>query len=341
MKNYELLNIIGEVSEDYVLAADSGAAQPRFRWQTLAACAACAALIAAAYPAWQAFQPQKATFDSAAGLNEAPEADQAPDDALIQRPGLHAFTLVEGGVSAIITEGARATKAPGDAPAPKPEQGGGSNAPAGTYIGGDAPAASQEPSAEDGDAAQDEASAQYERLLRSLGLWGIAGRGLYPDWCGGAWLDGEYLTAAIVHGFRTTELEQQILGWCGGTGEVHFTDVTYSQNHLDGLMDEIDRIFDELDCQVLLSYGVYVQDNRIQLDFFEVPSDEVLAALAELDPEGDAIYIQVFTDVRNVPADESAKGPACDPGKPAEAEPTPVPEDSSAAVAGPSVPPAP
>lgn len=325
MKNHELLNMIGEINEDYVLGAGNNVARPRFRWGTLAACAACAALILAAYPAFQASRLQKAAFDSVSGL-DAPEATLAP----IRRPGLHEYTLADGGTSAITTHG-DTKDAPGGQPNPMPERGGGTGAP-GTSDKAPAGAPNQEPSAEDA-AAQDEASAQYERLLRSLGLWGIDGRGLYPDWCGGVWLDGDCLTVAIVRGFRTPELEQQILNWCGGTEEVLFADVTYSQNHLDGLMDEIARIFDELDCRVFLSYGVY-PDNRIHLDFFEVPSDEVLAALAGIDPDGDAIYILVFTGVQATPTGGAAKGPA-------PAEPTSVPAGSPAAAAEPSVPPDP
>ena len=45
MKNHELLDILGEVNGDYVLAAEDNVVRPRFRWRTLAACAACAALV--------------------------------------------------------------------------------------------------------------------------------------------------------------------------------------------------------------------------------------------------------------------------------------------------------
>lgn len=355
--------IIGEVSEDYVLAAGEDAARPQFPWKIWAVCAACAALIVAASPAYRGLS-QKASTDSVSALEDAPEASQGSDDALIQGPGLHEYTLVEGGVTAITTQGNAkvpedsGSAAPGHgAPVPEPAQpprgDGPSDTSGGTYMDGtdgDTPIGIP---AQNEAAARDEASAQYERLLQSLGLWGIDGRGLYPDWCGGIWLDGEYLTVAIVNGFRTPGLEKQILDWCGGTGEVLFTGAIYSQNYLDNLMKEIDRVFEELDCHIFLSYGVYVMDNRIHLDFFEVPGDEVLAALAELDPDGSAIYIQVFTGVRNIPTDGSAKGPA--PVEPAvepaaggaqaepsaEAEPTPVPADDSAAAAEPSVPPAP
>lgn len=57
MKNHELLDLLGEVNEDYVLEAGNNVVKPRFRWKTLAACAACAALVLGAYPAYRAVNP--------------------------------------------------------------------------------------------------------------------------------------------------------------------------------------------------------------------------------------------------------------------------------------------
>ena len=37
MKNHELLNLIGDVNEDYVLEAGSNVVKPQFRWKTIAA----------------------------------------------------------------------------------------------------------------------------------------------------------------------------------------------------------------------------------------------------------------------------------------------------------------
>ena len=47
MKNHELLDLIGDVNEDYVQAADGKVIRPKFRWKTIAACAACAVLVRA------------------------------------------------------------------------------------------------------------------------------------------------------------------------------------------------------------------------------------------------------------------------------------------------------
>ena len=57
MKNHELLDLIGDVSEDYVQAADGKVIRPKFRWKAVAACAACAVLVLGAYPAYQAAHP--------------------------------------------------------------------------------------------------------------------------------------------------------------------------------------------------------------------------------------------------------------------------------------------
>ena len=57
MKNHELLDLIGDVNEDYVQAADGKVLRPNFLWKAVAACAACAVLVLGAYPAYQAAHP--------------------------------------------------------------------------------------------------------------------------------------------------------------------------------------------------------------------------------------------------------------------------------------------
>ncbi|MBD5133460.1 MAG: hypothetical protein HDT38_03150 [Clostridiales bacterium] len=333
MKNHELLDMIGEASEDYVLEAGGDIARPRFRWQTLAACAACAALIVAAYPAWQVLS-RKSAPDSVAGLEDAPEASRDPAGALVQRPGLHEYTLVEGGVTIKTTQGDAEVAAGGAAPpALMPE----ANLPGGAYDGGGD--AGNIDSANSDASVQEEAFAQYEQLLRGMGVYGQS-EPVYPDWFGGSWLDGEHLTVAVVDGFRTPGLEAQIREWCGGTAEILLPGVKYSLAYLEGLKDEVGALLDQYG-RLSSVIDANEMTNRVELDIFAVPGDELLAALAELDPEGDAIYIQVFTDVRIVPTDGAAKDPAPDApavesvpgGARAEpsigAEPTPAPAEDS------------
>lgn len=265
MKNHELLDLIGEAGEDYVLAAGNNVTRPRFRWKTLAACAACAALVLAAYPVYRAFNPP-----------------------------LHSYTVMEGG--ALSTEGD--IKAPAgekiDVPgqgAPEPNPGqpprgdGPSDVQGGAYIG-DAPA-------------QEAAAVQYQGLLQGLGGQGGYEPEIYPDWFAGAWIDNSYypeakLAVAIVDGFRTDELEAQIEEWCGG--EVVFKDAKYSRVHLYALQDLVVEAItggaNTLSCGI----GVDVMENCLGVDIYgESVPDAVLAKLARLDPAGDAIRVRVKT----------------------------------------------
>lgn len=329
MKNHELLDLIGGVDEDYVRAADEQAPRPRFGWKKLALCAACAALVLglSALPL------------TSEGPEPAPEGAQDPGVTLVRQPGLHDYFLIDRSLSASTTQGDSPKllqpAAPGgggidmpgqNAPEPNPDQ----------------PPRGSGPDPTGGAPAQEDASAQYARLLQ----WWFgepvppSEPGGYPDWFGGAWIDGELLTVAIVDGFRTPALEEQIRERTGG-GALLFTGAAYSQNHLDGLMEQVGRTLDELDCRVFLSYGVYAADNRIHLDFSQPPDDQVLSALAQLDPAGDAILIQVFTGTQNLPTGASAKGPAPDGPAPepvgpearaaptvtGDGEPTPTPAD--------------
>lgn len=339
MTNYELLNIIGEVSEDYVLAADDNVIRPRFRWQTWAVCAACAALIVTAYPAYRAFRPQSPGPDSISSLEDVPAAMPGSGGTLIQRPGLHEYTLVEGGMTIMTTEGSAKAPAGGaeePVPLPEPAQSLWGDLTGGAYVGNEGEDAGTADSAYSDVSVQEEALAQADRLLQGLGIDGW-NWDLYPDWYGGIWLDGEHLTVAIVDGFRTPELEAQIREWCGGTGEILFRTVKYSLAYLEDLKDKVSALFDQYG-RLPSVIDANEMTNRVELDIFAMPGDELLAALAELDLEGDAIFIQVFTDRHIIPTDGSAKGPAL--AAPA-VEPTPVPADGSAAVAEPSVPPAP
>ena len=266
MNHHELLDIIGEVNETYVLAADQPVKRVRSRWQTWAACAACAALMIGAYPAYRALQPKQ--------------------------PPLHSYTVVEDGLGRP-TENSGSEKLP--------------------YSGsGDVPM--------DSDGTQNEperipyhqkALAQYDNLIRNAGI-SDDGEGGYPAWYGGSWLDNDWpdnisrLTVAIVDGFRTPEMEAQILEWCGGTGDVLFTSVKYSYAHLIQLGDEIwesglrDSIPDGFGCRP------DVMANCLRMDVYgeSIPED-ALAVLAELDPDGDAIQVRVsHNEDIDVPVDE-------------------------------------
>ena len=179
---------------------------------------------------------------------------------------------------------------------------------------------------------QEVAQAQYQGLLRGLGGQDGYEPETYPDWFGGAWIDNDYypeakLGVAIVGSFRTAELEAQIQKWCGG--EVVFKDVKYSLSYLSAIQNQaVDAITGGsggLACGV----GVDVTENFLGVDIYgEAVPNAVLAELARLDPDGDAIRVRVFSGTLSI-NDELVKGPAfeepaVDPDDPPDACPTPI-----------------
>lgn len=283
MNKHELFDLIGEADENYVNAADAPARRARPRWQTWVACAACAALVVGAYPAYRALAPG--------------------------RTPLHSYTVVEGS-GGYLTEHAGIIKAP--------HQGGGAeNAP-----GFDIPI--PEPSDPGGgDVSVEEGPyAQYNSLFENARL------DRYPEWYGGAFNDYEdgvpvKLVVCIVDGFHTPELEAQITDWCGG-GEIAFKDVKYSRGYLQELMERLNGsefLAVTKEDPAVCGCGVYEDENCIRMDCRDTPGDAVLMALAELDPDGDAIQVRVFTGVSVNP--DIVKGPA--PGGSVGSVATPVP----------------
>ncbi len=294
MKNHELLDLIGDVNEDYVQAADGKVIRPKFRWKAVAACAACAVLVLGAYPAYQAAHPP-----------------------------LHSYTVLEGG--GMTTQG--------DVKAPAGGTFGPGIMPGGAYVGndrGETGIDGTEYTVPGQDApAQEKAAAQYQGLLQGLGGQGGYEPEAYPGWYGGAWIDNSFypeakLAVAIVDGFRTDELEVRIEEWCGG--EVVFKDVKYSRSYLDQLMEPISQVLEEADMDLLCGFGVDVMENCLGVDIHSDGKDipkEVLAKLAQLDPDGGAIRVRLFTGRLDTLTDETVKGPAPAPAAPDE-QPVPA-----------------
>ncbi len=294
MKNHELLDLIGDVNEDYVQAADGKVIRPKFRWKTIAACAACAVLVLGAYPAYQAAHPP-----------------------------LHSYTVLEGG--GMTTQG--------DVKAPAGGTFGPGIIPGGAYVGndrGETGIDGTEYTVPGQDApAQEKAAAQYQGLLQGLGGQGGYEPEAYPGWYGGAWIDNSFypeakLAVALVDGFRTDELEAQIEEWCGG--EVVFKDVKYSRSYLDQLMEPISQVLEEADMDLLCGFGVDVMENCLGVDIYSDGKDvpkEVLAKLAQFDPDGDAIRVRLHTGRLDTLTDETVKGPAPAPAAPDE-QPVPA-----------------
>ncbi len=296
MKNHELLDLIGDVNEDYVQAADGKVIRPKFRWKAVAACAACAVLVLGAYPAYQAAHPP-----------------------------LHSYTVLEGG--GMTTQG--------DVKAPAGGTFGPGIIPGGAYVGdnkGETGIDGTEYTAPGQDAPlQEKAAAQYDALMKNGGISDTASN---PDWYGGAWIDNSFypeakLAVAIVDGFRTDELEARIEEWCGG--EVVFKDAKYALAYLYALQDLVTDALtggnDALSCGI----GVDVTENCLGVDIYSDGKDipkEVLAKLAQFDPDGDAIRVRLFTGKVDTLTDETVKGPAPVPAAPDEQAVPAVTEDS-------------
>lgn len=304
MKNHELLELIGDVNEDYVQAADSKVIRPRFGWKKLAVCAACGLLVLGIYPAYRMSRTQNLHLF---GL----------------RP-LHGYTVVEG--SGMV--GPESAQAPAGGQTDIPGQ----NAPEPT------PEPAQTGDGEHYDVSgQWQAIAQYQGLLQGMGGQEGCAPETYPGWYGGAWIDGtgDRLAVAIVDGFHTGQLEAQIEEWCGG--EVAFVqDMKYSYAHLLNLSDQIlqalqDHLNQDDVWSALTSIAPDMMANRLNVGFCDIPSDAVLAFLAQLDPDGDAIQVQVFTGKPNT-LDNMVKAPAREPADP-EARATPTDGDAPDAYA--------
>lgn len=268
MTSHELLDLLGEVNEDYVLEADGKVGRPRFGWKKLAACAACAVLVLGAYPVYRMSQARNPSG----------------------RPPLHGYTVVEGGGM----DGPQALAEGGGTGTPVPNTPEANTEPAQIGAGQSYDVSGQW-----------KAIARYQGLLRGMG--GQEGREPepYPDWYGGSWINDSSdpegkLAVAIVDGFHTGELEAQIEEWCGG-GVVFVQDMKYSYAHLLDLSEQILQALQEHLNQddawsALTSIVPDMMANRLDVGFSGTPSDTALAFLAQLDPDGDVIRVQAYAD---------------------------------------------
>jgi hypothetical protein len=296
MKNCELLNLIGSVNEDYIQAADSKVVRPRFRWKTFAACAACAALMICAGPVYR-----------------------------MVHPPLHSYTVVEGGGTMNTLDGENTVTG---------GQGATDNLPGGAYVGSESTPSggdywTKDPGSDLSGAPTDKAAAtQYDRLLQGMGVSG-SGEPVYPDWFAGAWFKEGELKVGIVDELRTPELEMEIKGWV--QTDIAFQGAKYSYTYLNALMEKTTARLEGTG--VTCGAGVDVIANRLGVDLYNEETapgfKKALAALAELDPAGDAIQVRVFAGQTNTLTDGAADPiPAPVPGGVTEPAPGTVENDS-------------
>ena len=178
-------------------------------------------------------------------------------------------------------------------------QGATDNLPGGAYVGNESTPSGgdywiEDPGSDLSGAPTDKAAAtQYGRLLQGMGVRGDEEHA-YPDWFAGAWFEDGILTVGIVDGFRIPELEMEIKGWV--QTDIAFQGAKYSYTYLNALMEKTVAHLEGtgLTCGV----GVDVIANRLGVDLYSEETTpefkKVLAALAELDPAGDAIQVRVF-----------------------------------------------
>lgn len=140
-----------------------------------------------------------------------------------------------------------------------------------------------------GDVPVQEGAEDYQMLMARF-------NGVLPDWYGGAYLDtAGRLVVLLVEGEDPGDksLELQVQEWTG-SGRVRFGSARYSLNHLKGLMDRLNRLPDVnlKYADVMAGWGIDEENNRIELTLTQA-YEPLLSVLAELDPEDDAIYVQV------------------------------------------------
>lgn len=183
--------------------------------------------------------------------------------------------------------------------------------PGGAYIG-DAPS-------------QEEALNAYEELMDRF-------NGTYPDWYGGAYIDSSgWLVVQLVEDKDPADksLELQVLDWTG-SDQVMFSSCKYSLAHLKELMDQLNALPDtDPQCgDVMAGWGINEEANRIELTLTQV-NDHILSVLARLDPDDDAIYVQVG---QRATADVGTEDPAVHHVMPGG---VPVPDDEDLAAVEP------
>ena len=183
--------------------------------------------------------------------------------------------------------------------------------PGGAYIG-DAPS-------------QEEALNAYEELMDRFD-------GVYPDWYGGAYIDRSgWLVVQLVESKDPADksLELQVLDWTG-SDQVMFSSCKYSLAQLKELMDQLNALpgQDMKFRDVMAGWGINEEANRIELTLTQV-YDPILVVLAELDPDDDAIYVQVG---QRATADVGTEDPAVRHVMPGG---VPVPDDEDLAAVEP------
>ena len=168
----------------------------------------------------------------------------------------------------------------------------------------DAPSATETAPASGGDAHNDRPSISQDEAIKLYDILCGHLRSRYgrqenfspnwPDWYGGGYLNNDRpdhvarLTIVLVKDYDTPELRQEIYGFLG-SDHVDFQSGKYALSHL---LDLQKKIMDyPVLREIFASSWTDEERNCLNLTLTEV-TDAALIALAELDPEDDAIYVQ-------------------------------------------------
>ena len=165
----------------------------------------------------------------------------------------------------------------------------------------------------------------YQKLMEHF-------NGTYPDWYGGAYIDSSgWLVVQLVEDKDPADksLELQVLDWTG-SDQVMFSSCKYSLAQLKELMDQLNALpGQDMKCgDVMAGWGINEEANRIELTLTQV-NDHILSVLARLDPDDDAIYVQVG---QRATADVGTEDPAVHHVMPGG---VPVPDDEDLAAVEP------
>lgn len=240
-------------------------------WKKYAALAACAALVIGGLSVYNYYQDP---------ANWKIIVRSFQPDVIINTPGpLHSYVTVDG-PAGYVTENAAAKDTGtggtevniGDLPSRD-------DAPSGALPGG----------AYIGDVPVQEGAEDYQKLMDRF-------NGTYPDWYGGAYLnESGWLVVQLVEDKDPADksLELQVLDWTG-SDSVMFSSCKYSLAGLKRLMDQLNAFPEAYpECaRVMAGWGIDEEHNRIELTLTEA-DESVLSLLGGIDPDDDAIYVQV------------------------------------------------
>lgn len=225
-------------------------------WKKYAAVAACAVLVIGAFSVYNLYQDYEKWGITVRNFQRDP----------IELT-MHSYVTVEG-LTGYVTENAAAN-----------DTGTG-----GTEVNTGDPPADIETVMREG-TGQEEALNAYQKLMGHFALG-------YPNWYGGAYIDDDNNLMVLLVSDKDPgdkSLELKVLDWTG-SDKVVFGSAKYSLRYLRTLQDKVCNAMMELG--LFSSCGTYESENRLHLSLTSV-TDEALALLARLDPDDDAIYVQV------------------------------------------------